>query len=288
MAAENTDKFLKLARKWTAKIGAAGVADDEVTTIPLSSVTNLPTDTAVIVTIDRVDASGTATPTLEEAVIGVVSGTNLVDCVRGVEGTAQAHAAGASVEVLVTAASWNSMIDGFLAEHSQSGAHGSGLVTSIKASAATINTGTSDTSVVTPKGLADSNYVFTTKTQTLTNKTLTSPVVNKPTINGSVQAYTSNSDGATVTFNMAASNIHTVTLGGNRTLAVSNVSAGQCFIINLKQDGTGSRTVTWFSGISWAGGSAPTLTTTASKTDTLGFICTSVGAYLGYVVGQNL
>jgi len=285
MAAENTDKFLKLARKWTAKIGAAGVADDEVTTIPLSSVTNLPTDTAVIVTIDRVDASGTATPTLEEAVIGVVSGTNLVDCVRGVEGTAQAHAAGASVEVLVTAASWNSMIDGFLAEHSQSGGHGSGLVTSIKASAATINTGTSDTSVVTPKGLADSNYVFTTKTQTLTNKTFT-----KPTINGSVQgeATYSPAGAGTTTLDLSAANVHKVTMPATtQTLAISNATAGQYFIVEINNV-TSQGALTWFTTIRWAGGVAPTLTGTNGKRDVFGFKVTGANTYDGFIVGQNL
>lgn len=99
---------------------------------------------------------------------------------------------------------------------------------------------------------------------------------------------TSDSDGATVTFNLATSNIHTVTLGGNRTLALSNAAVGQCFIVRLVQDGTGSRTVTWFTTIKWAGGVAPTLTTTASKADTFGFLCTSSGNYDGYVIGQNI
>lgn len=99
---------------------------------------------------------------------------------------------------------------------------------------------------------------------------------------------TSDTDGATVTFNMATSNFHTVTLGGNRTLALSNVGTGQAFLINLKQDGTGSRTVTWFSGISWPAGTTPTLTTTANKTDSFGFLCTGSGAYIGYNLGQNI
>lgn len=99
---------------------------------------------------------------------------------------------------------------------------------------------------------------------------------------------TADSDAATITFNMATSNIHTVTLGDNRTLAVSNTTAGQVFLIRLLQDGTGSRTVTWFSTIKWVGGSAPTLTTTASKADMFGFLCTSTNNYDGYVVGQNL
>lgn len=97
-----------------------------------------------------------------------------------------------------------------------------------------------------------------------------------------------NTDGSTITFDLNAANTHTVTLGGNRTLALSNVDAGQKFIIRLVQDGTGSRTVTWFSTIKWPGGTTPTLTTTANKTDVFGFICTSAGNYDGFVVGLNL
>jgi hypothetical protein len=74
-------------------------------------------------------------------------------------------------------------------------------------------------------------------------------------------------DGATVTFDLATNNKHKVTIAGNRTMALSNTTNIPAFIINIKQDGTGSRTVTWFSGITWAGGTAPTLTTTANKTD---------------------
>ena len=99
---------------------------------------------------------------------------------------------------------------------------------------------------------------------------------------------TADSDGATITFNLATSNIHSVTLGGNRTLALSNAAVGQCFILRLVQDGTGTRTVTWFTTIKWAGGSAPTLTTTINKTDVFGFLCTSAGNYDGFVIGQNL
>lgn len=108
------------------------------------------------------------------------------------------------------------------------------------------------------------------------------------TFTKTVQTITTGTDAATVTFDLSAGNIHQVTLGGNRTLALSNGSAGQVFIIRLIQDGTGTRTVTWFTTIKWAGGSAPTLTTTASKTDVFGFITTTAGNYDGFVVGQNL
>ena len=89
-------------------------------------------------------------------------------------------------------------------------------------------------------------------------------------------------DGATITFDLNVANVHTVTLGGNRTLALSNATVGQAFIIRLVQDGTGSRTVTWWSTIKWPSGTAPTLTTTASSVDVFGFICTASGQYDGY------
>ena len=104
----------------------------------------------------------------------------------------------------------------------------------------------------------------------------------------SQRTITTASDGATVTFVLTSGNIHQVTLGGNRTLALSGAATGQSFIVRLIQDGTGSRTVTWWSTIKWAGGTAPVLTTTASSVDVFGFICTGTGTYDGYVVSQNL
>jgi len=123
MAAANTDKFKKLARRWVGSVGTGGVTDAVVTTVPLASATNLPTDTGVVAVIDRVDANGATTSDKEETVIGVVSGSNLTSCTRGAEGTAQAHDAGAVVEILFTNKGWGDLVDGILAEHSQAGAH---------------------------------------------------------------------------------------------------------------------------------------------------------------------
>lgn len=123
MAASNTDLFRKAARKWVGQIGAGGVADAAVTTIPLASATGLPTDTAIDVVIGRVDSAGTKTASLEETITGVVSGSNLVTCTRGVEGTAQAHLAGAVVEVVLTNSMWGDLTDGILVEHNQTGKH---------------------------------------------------------------------------------------------------------------------------------------------------------------------
>lgn len=59
-----------------------------------------------------------------------------------------------------------------------------------------------------------------------------------------------------------------VTLTGSPTLSTpTNPLNGQVYRLRLIQDAIGSRTVIWWAGIIWAGGSAPTLTTTATKQD---------------------
>lgn len=77
-------------------------------------------------------------------------------------------------------------------------------------------------------------------------------------------------DGATVTLDASLGNRFSVTLGGNRTLALSNIADGQKVEVIVTQDGTGSRTLS-YSGITikWQGGSAPTLTAAAGKADML-------------------
>lgn len=99
---------------------------------------------------------------------------------------------------------------------------------------------------------------------------------------------TSDTDGSTITFNLSTSDWHTVTLGGNRTLAVSNPTVGQQFSIILVQDGSGSRTVTWFSTVKWPGGTVPTLSTAAGAIDVFTFKCVSSGNYYGFVIGQAM
>lgn len=74
---------------------------------------------------------------------------------------------------------------------------------------------------------------------------------------------------STTTLDWAKATKHALTLGGATTLVFSNLRAGAEYILELIQDGTGSRTVTWPTEAKFAGGAAPTLTTTAGKTDVL-------------------
>lgn len=89
-------------------------------------------------------------------------------------------------------------------------------------------------------------------------------------------------DGATITFPLRECNQAKVTIAATgRTLNFSNEDQayGQSIRLVLCQDGTGSRTVTtWDSSIRWAGGVAPTLTTTADKCDVIaGFVTAATG-----------
>ena len=52
-------------------------------------------------------------------------------------------------------------------------------------------------------------------------------------------------DGATITLDMASYHNWKGTIAGNRTIAFSNLSSGDCGIIFVKQDATASRTLTW-------------------------------------------
>ena len=80
-------------------------------------------------------------------------------------------------------------------------------------------------------------------------------------------------DGASIAIDMAAGLHHSVTLGGNRAFAApTNQVVGQSGSIFITQDGTGSRTASWNAAFKWAGGTAPTLTTTAAAVDRIDYL----------------
>jgi len=130
MAASNTDRFKKSKRKFETTVGVGGILAGG-TTLPLTSVTGLDTSTAVTLVV----GAGTAT---EEVITGVVSGSNLINCVRGKEGTTDsAHSAGETVNMFFTETHWDDAMDGILVEHDQDGTHGD-----INADSITATTGT--------------------------------------------------------------------------------------------------------------------------------------------------
>ena len=90
---------------------------------------------------------------------------------------------------------------------------------------------------------------------------------------GEVTALTS---AASVTIDLADSNNFSCTMAHNITFAnPTNAVAGQSGSIFLTQDGTGSRTGSWGANWDWAGGTAPTLTTTAAAVDRIDYVVRS-------------
>ena len=78
---------------------------------------------------------------------------------------------------------------------------------------------------------------------------------------------------ANVTINFANCNIFNLTLGTNSNLnRPSNIAVGQAGTIFVTQDGTGSRTLSYSSVWDFIGGTAPTLTTTASAVDRIDYV----------------
>lgn len=110
--------------------------------------------------------------------------------------------------------------------------------------------------------------VTKTDTQTLTNKTLTNP-----TVTNYVESVVAIGNSSTSqTLSLTNGTVQTVTMTGNCTFTMPTATAGKSFILILTQDGTGSRTAT-FTSVKFPGGTAPTLTTTATTgVDIISFV----------------
>jgi hypothetical protein len=89
---------------------------------------------------------------------------------------------------------------------------------------------------------------------------------------GTAPSYVELADAPTIVIDWSKGVTQAVTLHGNRALIFSNGQKGGKYTLILRQDATGSRTVTWPSSVHWAGVLGPTLTTTAGKADYIVFI----------------
>jgi hypothetical protein len=112
------------------------------------------------------------------------------------------------------------------------------------------------------------------------SNTLTNPTVT----NYTETAFTANSSTA-ITLALTNGTVQIITLTGNATITMPTAAVGKSFILFLRQDATGSRSVTW-STVNWAGATAPTITGTASKQDIFSFFSDGTSWY-GVTVGQN-
>lgn len=98
--------------------------------------------------------------------------------------------------------------------------------------------------------------------------------------------------GASQAISLESGNAVTATLGANVTFTFTTPPAtGKMgsFTLLLKQDATGSRLATWPTTVKWPGGTTPTLSTGANKTDVFAFLTTDAGTtWYGFTGGLNL
>lgn len=113
----------------------------------------------------------------------------------------------------------------------------------------------------------------------------TDAALTNPTVTNYVETpYSANSSTA-ITLALTNGTVQIITLTGNATITMPTAVSGKSFIMFLKQDATGGRTVTW-STVAWPGGTAPTITSTASKQDIFSFFSDGSKWY-GVTVSQN-
>jgi len=101
----------------------------------------------------------------------------------------------------------------------------------------------------------------------------TGPTINNPTVTNYVESVVAIGNSSTSqTLSLTNGTVQTVTMTGNCTFTMPTATAGKSFILIATQDGTGSRTAV-FTSVKFAGGVAPTLTTTATTgVDILTFV----------------
>jgi hypothetical protein len=153
---------------------------------------------------------------------------------------------------------------------------GVSLTTQVTGTLPIANGGTGATS------LAAAGIATLAGTETLTNKTIEAGTFT----NGYTEEVATANTSTAYTIDLAGGSVQILTLTGNCTFTFPTATAGQSFILLLKQDGTGGRTVTWPASVEWPGGTAPTITSTASKMDKFVFTAADSNWY-GSVAGQS-
>jgi hypothetical protein len=80
------------------------------------------------------------------------------------------------------------------------------------------------------------------------------------------------SGGTNLIVDLSANTLFYATLTNTAYISFTNVTANESgFILHLKQDATGARSVTWAGNFKFASGTAPTITTNAAAVDQIRF-----------------
>lgn len=159
MAASATD-LLKKYRSLFSTTLSTGIGTGTGDTLTPATVTGLPTDTGITLTIDRVDSAGESLGSQVERITGVISGGNLTSYVRAIDNTTeQAHAGGAVIEMVWNAEDWNDMVDWGLVSHTQAGYLKQNAVVASMITASSITASKISASGVLPSNLAASSVL---------------------------------------------------------------------------------------------------------------------------------
>jgi len=213
--------------------------------------------------------TGTVTPTLTAYTTGqqfsfVAAGTNTTAVTLNIDGVG----AKAVTRAGTTALAAGDILTGQVALVEYDGTQFQLLdpnaFTNLRVSGTFTYGGVTLTSAVTGTGKMVLDTTPTIATPVLTNPTVTAYLETAPAIVNS---------STTQTISLASGTVLSYTLTGNCTFTMPTATSGTSFIVRLIQDGTGSRTAT-FTSVKWPGGTAPTITTTASTgVDVLSFVC---------------
>jgi hypothetical protein len=150
-------------------------------------------------------------------------------------------------------------------------------------------------SIITP-----SNILTASNTVTLTNKTLDATtlsgtlsaadnILDQPVLQDyAIQGVAIGNVGATRTFDLESGNFFSATLDQASTFTFSNPAASGDFCGFVMQiTNGGAYTITWPTSVDWAGGTAPTLT--SSGVDMLTFTTSDGGTtWMGFVSGLDV
>lgn len=151
---------------------------------------------------------------------------------------------------------WGTILNEFLeVEHNADGTHPDASTASKGvvelATQAEVDAGADEQRVVVPATLQEKLY----STQTLT-------------------------DGETINWDTSLGAFAQVTLAGNRILAnPTNLTNGASYILLIKQDGEGSRAITFGDAYKFPDGTDPTLSTAANAVDIIAFLSDGTSLY---------
>ena len=211
---------------------------------------------------------GSATAAATSASAAATSATNASNSASA----ASTSASNASASASAAAASYDSFDDRYLGSKSSAPSvdnDGNSLLTgALYWNSTSSNLWVWSGSAWTQATLTAGSFATLAGSETLTNKTIEAGTFTNGYTEETVTANTSTA----YTVDLANGSLQILTLTGNCTFTFPTATAGKGFTMLLKQDGTGSRTVTWPSSVKWPASTAPTITSTASKGDKFVFV----------------